>query len=101
MMRDPKRHHYVGQFLLESWCGADGNLYVYTLKGARLVCDRHTPRHTAHEMNHYTVEAFPEADRQVVEKVVMNKMVDSARLRRPNAPHHKRSIYHGGMFLPR
>jgi hypothetical protein len=78
IMSDLKRHHYVGQFLLESWCGADGNLCVYINKGGRSVCDRHTPRHT---VNLYTVEAFAEADTQVVEKVAMNKMVDSARLR--------------------
>ena len=23
-MSNPKRHHYVGQFLLEGWCGDDG-----------------------------------------------------------------------------
>jgi Protein of unknown function (DUF4238) len=75
-MSDAKRHHYVGQFLLEGWCGADGKLCVYTRKGGRLACDRHTPKHTAYEMNLYTIEAFPEAERQVVEKEVMNKMVD-------------------------
>jgi hypothetical protein len=75
-MSNPKRHHYVGQFLLEGWSGVDGKLCVYAHKGGRVVCDRHTPKHTAYEMNLYTIEAFAETDRQVVEKVVMNKMVD-------------------------
>ena len=49
-MSDPKRHHYVSQFLLEGWCGDDGRLCVYTRKGGRLVFDRHTPKHTAYEI---------------------------------------------------
>jgi hypothetical protein len=75
-MSNPRRHHYVGQFLLEGWCGVDGKLCVCARKGGRLVCNRHTPKHTAYEMNLYTIEAFPEADRQVVEMEVMNRMVD-------------------------
>jgi hypothetical protein len=43
-------------------------LGVYTRKGGRLVFNRHTPKHTAYEMNLYTIQALPEAERQVVEK---------------------------------
>jgi hypothetical protein len=75
-MSNPKRHHHVGQFLLEGWCGNDGKLTVYTRKHNRVVMDRHTPKHTAYEMNLYTIEAFPEADRQWVETEVLNKLVD-------------------------
>jgi Protein of unknown function (DUF4238) len=75
-MGDPKRHHYVGQFLLEGWRGTDGKLGVYSRKAGRLVYDRHTPKHTAYEMNLYTIQAFPAADRQWVEKEVMSKLVD-------------------------
>ncbi len=75
-MSNPKRHHHVGQFLLEGWRGDDGKLEVYTRKGDRLVFDRHTPKHTAYEMNLYAIEAYPEADRQWVEKEVMSKLVD-------------------------
>jgi hypothetical protein len=75
-MSDPKRHHYVGRILLDGWRGADGKLAVYTRKHDRLIVDRHTPKHTAYEMNLYTIEAFSEADRQWVEKEVMNNLVD-------------------------
>jgi hypothetical protein len=86
-MSNPKKHHHVAQFLLSAWCGTDGKLAVYARKGNRLVINRHTPEHTAYELNLYTIQALPEADRQWVEREVMSKAVDE-----PASKIHKRLL---------
>lgn len=84
---NPQKHHHVAQFMLDGWCGSDGRLAVHARKGGRLVIDRHTPEHTAYEMNLYTIEALPEGDRQWVEREVMSKAVDE-----PASKIHKRLL---------
>ena len=64
-MSDPKKHHYVPEFLLKGWYRQDGRVAVYSRKAGRVVIDWRTPEHTGFEGNLYSISALPE-DREWV-----------------------------------
>jgi hypothetical protein len=59
-MSDPKKHHYVPQFLLSGWCRADGRVAFYSRKAGRLMVDWHAPKHIGYERHLYSISALPE-----------------------------------------
>lgn len=51
------KHHYVPQFLLRRWTGADGKLQIFAVRNGKLVCKSRTPEYTGYENDLYAIVA--------------------------------------------
>lgn len=76
-MSVPRDHHFLPQFLLEPWCGADGKLTAYSKPYKDVVVTgRYAPSEVGKQADLYTYDGVPHGHAQVVETVFMQK-VDS------------------------
>jgi hypothetical protein len=68
MASSHRRHHFVPQFYLENWVGADGKLACYRWMRSRVIVSRLGPRNVAYREGLYTLPQAPEHQRQSIEK---------------------------------
>lgn len=50
------KHHFVPQFLLRRWAGAEGKVRVFEIKAGKLVSDSRSPEYTGYEDDLYAVD---------------------------------------------
>lgn len=67
---EPKNHHYIPQFYLSNWCGADGRVVYYRRVPNGVVENRIAPKSTGYEDSLYTLAHLHESVRQAVETEV-------------------------------
>lgn len=67
-MSDPKKHHFIPQFLLAEWAGADGKLWRFTRPyGDKIAKKRVSPAEIGYERFLYTTPGIPEEHAQQFE----------------------------------
>lgn len=69
-MNEPRKHHYIPQFYLRNWCGADNRVICYKRIPSGTIHERVTPKSTAYQKDLYTLAHLSEDLRQVLEKDV-------------------------------
>jgi hypothetical protein len=64
---ESKENHFIAQFHLAYWCGADGKLTVYSREQGRVVTSSRSPRSTGFEPNLYAYEFVSAEKRHSIE----------------------------------
>jgi hypothetical protein len=77
-MATHQRHHYVPQFYLRSWIGADGKLACYSWLRGTISVSRLSPKSVAYENGLYSLEHGPGERRQIVERDFLAKVDEDA-----------------------
>lgn len=75
-MSDPIDHHYLPVFYLKQWANANGRIVRYHRPYREVVRGQITPSNTGYEPYLYTLEGYPLAARQAIEKEFMGPVVD-------------------------
>lgn len=73
-----RRHHFVPQFYLRGWVGADGKIACYRWVRGNIVVSRLGTRGVAYKENLYTIPEAPDDQRQRVEKEFFAKLDERA-----------------------
>lgn len=77
-MPEPKRHHYIPIFYLKRWVGLDSRLCEFSRPHDKLKPLRKHPAATGYVDNLYTVDGMPDEHAQIMERLVLAKIDDSA-----------------------
>ena len=78
-MSEPKKHHYIPQFLLAEWAVNDGKLWRFTRPhGNKIARKLVAPAEIGYEPQLYTTPGLPEEYAQQFEKVFLSKVDDRA-----------------------
>jgi hypothetical protein len=75
-MSDPIDHHYLPVFYLKQWANANGRIVRYHRPYREVVLGQIAPSNTGYEPYLYTLEGYPPAARQAIEKEFMGPVVD-------------------------
>ena len=77
-MNEGEKHHYIPQFYLKQWTGADRRLCEYSCPYDRLKARRRFPSETGFEYGLTTSTTYPEPVSEIVERKLMQAIDDSA-----------------------
>jgi hypothetical protein len=77
-MKEGEKHHYIPQFYLKQWTGADRRLCEYSRPYDRLKTRRRFPSETGFEYGLTTLTTYPEPVSEIVERKLMQVIDDSA-----------------------
>jgi hypothetical protein len=75
-MSEPKDHHYLPVFYLNQWCGTLGKVVRYYRPHKKVLASPIAPRNTGYEPQLYSLDGFPNAQKQWIEKYFMTPVVD-------------------------
>jgi hypothetical protein len=79
MMSEPKKHHFIPQFLLAEWAVNDGKLWRFTRPyGSKIAKKLVAPAEIGYEHQLYTTPGLPEDYAQQFEKAFLSKVDDRA-----------------------
>jgi hypothetical protein len=77
-MKEGEKHHYIPQFYLKQWTGADRRLCEYSRPYDRMKTRRRFPSETGFEYGLTTLTTYPEPVSEIVERRLMQAIDDSA-----------------------
>lgn len=67
-------HHFVPQFYLKRWAGADGRVCEFARPHRELIASSKTPKTTGYQKHLYTVPGLPPEKQSVLEDVVLKQI---------------------------
>ena len=73
-----QKHHYIPEFYLKQWAGADGRLCEYSRQHKEVKPHRRHPSETGFERGLYTLTTYPEPTADIVERKLMKSTDDYA-----------------------
>ena len=76
-MNEPKDHHFSPVFYLKGWCNSALKVMEYSRPYREVKVQPKPPTATGFKSFLYSLEGVPEAEKQVIEKHYMSKMVDN------------------------
>jgi hypothetical protein len=77
-VRVSTKHHYIPEFHLKRWTGADGKLAVFQYQPVGLMARLKTPAQTGYEKNLYSSSAFKPEHQDILERAFMQPIDDMA-----------------------
>jgi hypothetical protein len=75
-MTEPIDHHYIPVFYLSQWCDPTGKVVRYYRPRKEVIASPITPKSTGYETQLYTLNGYPDEQKQWIEKHYMGPVVD-------------------------
>jgi hypothetical protein len=75
-MNEPIDHHYIPVFYLSQWCDPTGKVVRYYRPRKEVIASPITPKSTGYEPQLYTLNGYPDEQKQWIEKHYMGPVVD-------------------------